>query len=181
MRGAGWDCRQSGSRLSSACPAAYHISHVAATSRTRWRHTMHVTERTTLAERTTDGHTRYDPTIIPPARVLLQPIAPPSILGLYGFAGATLIVAAHQAGLYGGSTSAQFLFPFAAFFGGLAQFMAGMWGYRARDGLATATHGMWGAFWMGYGVLQLLFAMHTLTEPTGRFPELGWWFIALAA
>lgn len=142
---------------------------------------MQVHERTVRAERTTNGHVGYDPTIVPPARVTLQPIAPPSILGLYGFAGATLIVAAHQAGLYGGSTSALFLFPFAAFFGGLAQFMAGMWGFRARDGLATAMHGMWGAFWMGYGVLQLLFATGTLTEPTGSFPELGWWFIALAA
>jgi succinate-acetate transporter protein len=142
---------------------------------------MQVRERRVHDEHVTNSHSHYDPTIVPPARVFLQPIAPPSILGLYGFAGATLIVAAHQAGLYGGSTSATFLFPFAAFFGGLAQFMAGMWGYRARDGLATAMHGMWGAFWMGYGVLQLLFAMHTLTEPTGRFPELGWWFIALAA
>lgn len=142
---------------------------------------MHVRERAIHDEHQIDGHTRYDPTVVPPARIFLQPIAPPSILGLYGFAGATLIVAAHQAGLYGGSTSAQFLFPFAAFFGGLAQFTAGMWGFRARDGLATAMHGMWGAFWMAYGVLQLLFATHTLTEPTGRFPELGWWFIALAA
>jgi len=142
---------------------------------------MHVQERRVREERLTNGHERYDPTLVPPARVMLQPVAPPSTLGLYGFAGATLIVAAHQAGLYGGSSSALFLFPFAAFFGGLAQFMAGMWGFRARDGLATAMHGMWGAFWMGYGVLQLLFATGTLTEPSGRFPELGWWFIALAA
>lgn len=119
--------------------------------------------------------------VAPPARVFLQPIAPPSILGLYGFAGATLIVAAHQAGWYGDTRSALFLFPFAAFFGGLAQFMAGMWSYRARDGLATAMHGMWGAFWMGYGVLNLLFATGTLTEPSGAFPELGYWFVALAA
>jgi len=142
---------------------------------------MQVHERTVRTERTTNGHDLYDPTVAPPARVFLQPIAPPSILGLYGFAGATFIVAAHQAGLYGASTSALFLFPFAAFFGGLAQFAAGMWGYRARDGLATAMHGMWGAFWMSYGVLQLLFATGTLTAPTGAFPELGWWFIALAA
>jgi succinate-acetate transporter protein len=122
-----------------------------------------------------------DAAIAPPARVVLQPIAAPSILGLYGFAGATLIVAANMAGWYGSPTSALFLFPFAAFFGGLAQFMAGMWGFRARDGLATAMHGMWGAFWMGYGLLNLLFATGTLTEPAGAFPELGWWFVALAA
>jgi succinate-acetate transporter protein/CBS domain-containing protein len=117
----------------------------------------------------------------PQARVFLQPIAAPSILGLYGFAGATLIVAANQAGLFGNPGSPTFLFPFAAFFGGLAQFMAGMWSYRARDGLATAMHGMWGAFWMAYGVLFLLIATGTLTAPAGAFPEVGWWFIALAA
>src|SRR5919198_1326377 len=34
-------------------------------------------------------------------RVVLQPVAAPSILGLYGFAGATFIVAANLAGWYG--------------------------------------------------------------------------------
>src|SRR3954466_6360031 len=79
-------------------------------------------------------------------RVFLQPIAAPSVLGLFGFAGATFIVAANMAGWYGGATSGRFLFPFAATFGGLAQFAAGMWAFRARDAVATAMHGMWGSF-----------------------------------
>jgi len=112
-------------------------------------------------------------------RVFLQPIAAPSILGLFGFAGATFIVAAQMAGWYGGEGSAQYLFPFAATFGGLAQFAAGMWAYRARDGIATAMHGMWGAFWMAYGVLHLLAATGTITLPAGEFPELGYWFLVL--
>jgi succinate-acetate transporter protein len=66
-------------------------------------------------------------------------------------------------------------------FGGLAQFLAGMWAYRARDAIATAMHGMWGAFWLAYGILNALFVTKVLTEPVGAFPELGWWFIALAA
>ncbi len=114
------------------------------------------------------------------ARIYLQPIAYPSILGLFGFAGATFVVAANLAGWYGSSTTPDYLFPFAAFFGGLAQFTAGMWAYRARDGLATAMHGMWGYFWMAYGILFLLFALGRLTPPTGAFPALGFWFIALA-
>ena len=114
-------------------------------------------------------------------RVVLQPIAAPSILGLFGFAGATFVVAAQLARWYGTPASGQFLFPFAAFFGGLAQFTAGMWAYRARDGLATAMHGMWGSFWMAYGLLFLLGATRTLTLPTGTFTELGFWFLALAA
>lgn len=115
-----------------------------------------------------------------PARVYLQPIAAPSILGLYAFAGATLIVAAELAGWYGDARTASYLFPFAAAFGGVAQFAAGMWAYRARDAIATAMHGMWGSFWIGYGILYLLFATGTLTEPQGPFPALGFWFIALA-
>ncbi len=112
-------------------------------------------------------------------RVMLQPIAAPSILGLFGFAGATFVVAAHLAGWYGGSESDLFLFPFAAMFGGLAQFLAGMWAYKARDGIATAMHGMWGSFWLAFGILNLLVAVGAYTLPTGSFPELGFWFLAL--
>jgi succinate-acetate transporter protein len=115
-----------------------------------------------------------------PARVYLQPIAAPSILGLFGFAGATFVVAANLAGWYGSSTTPDYIFPFAAFFGGLAQFLAGMWAFKARDGLATAMHGMWGSFWMAYGLLWALIAAGTVTMPTGAFPALGFWFIVLA-
>jgi uncharacterized protein len=114
-------------------------------------------------------------------RVMLQPIAAPSILGLFGFSGATFIVAAHLAGWYGSTQSPAFLFPFAAMFGGLAQFLAGMWAFKARDGVATAMHGMWGSFWLAYGLLNLLVAVGVYTIPTGSFPELGYWFLALSA
>ena len=114
------------------------------------------------------------------AQISLQPIAAPSILGLYGFAGATFMVAANMAHWYGNDNSVLYLFPFAAMFGGLAQFLAGMWAFRARDGVATAMHGMWGSFWMSYGILYLLVAAGKLTIPE-RFPELGYWFVVLAA
>lgn len=113
-------------------------------------------------------------------RTFLQPIAAPSILGLYGFAGSTLIVAAHLAGWYGTSETPVYLVPFTAFFGGLAQFLAGMWAYRARDGIATAMHGMWGSFWMGLGVLEILTVGGVIPPNEGAFPALGFWFIALA-
>lgn len=115
-------------------------------------------------------------------RIFLQPIAAPSILGLFGFAGATFMVAAHMAGWYGTATSPVYLAPFAAMFGGLAQFAAGMFAYRARDGLATAMHGMWGSFWLAYGLLYLLVAVGAITVPApgATFTELGYWFLALA-
>jgi succinate-acetate transporter protein len=114
-------------------------------------------------------------------RVVLQPIAAPSVLGLFGFAGATFIVAGHMAGWYGNPTTDLYLAPFAAMFGGLAQFLAGMWAYRARDAVATAMHGMWGSFWLAFGLLNLLVA--TGSVHTGRTMDtaFGMWFVALAA
>ncbi len=114
-------------------------------------------------------------------RVILQPIAAPSILGLYGLAGATFMVAAQMAHWFGSSSTTLLLIPFAAVFGGLAQFLAGMWAYKARDGVATAVHGMWGAFWMAFGVLAFLISSGRAPKPTGALsPELGCWFIVLA-
>lgn len=118
----------------------------------------------------------------PEPRVILQPIAAPSILGLYGLAGATFMVAAYMTHWFGSSSTTLLLVPFAAFFGGLAQFLAGMWAYKARDGVATAVHGMWGAFWMGFGVLTVLMSFGRAPQPAGAFfPELGYWYIVLAA
>jgi len=124
------------------------------------------------------------------SRVFLQPIAAPSILGLYGLAGATFIVAAQTAHWFGPSNPADITFattmrlvPFAAIFGGLAQFLAGMWAYKARDGVATAVHGTWGGFWMAFGVLALLMSAGRVPVPGSLMmvPEMGYWFIVLAA
>jgi succinate-acetate transporter protein len=69
----------------------------------------------------------------------------------------------------------------AIFFGGVAQFSAGLFAYRARDALATAMHGIWGAFWLAWGLYQLLVASGSITGVTGfHFPAMGFWFIALA-
>jgi uncharacterized protein len=115
-------------------------------------------------------------------RVVLQPIAAPSILGLAGFAGATFIVASNLAGWWGTSHSPLALAPFAAMFGGLAQFMAGMWSYRARDAIATLAHGTWGSFWLAYLILNILVGTKVVAEPTPWYhnPEVGMWFFALA-
>jgi succinate-acetate transporter protein len=117
-----------------------------------------------------------------PPRVFLQPIAAPSILGLAGFAGATFIVASNLAGWWGTPASPLVLAPFAAMFGGLAQFMAGMWAYKARDAIATLAHGTWGSFWLAYLILNILVATHVLVQPTPWYhnPEVGFWFFALA-
>jgi succinate-acetate transporter protein len=119
------------------------------------------------------------------SQIPLAPAAPriaePWVLGLYGMAGATFVVAAHLAGWYGGPGSAWLLVPFAAVLGGLAQFLAGMWAYAAGDALATAMLGTWGSFWLAYGLVHALAGAGRLSVPQGAVPELGFWFIALAA
>lgn len=86
-------------------------------------------------------------------RVFLTPYAPPSIIGLYGFMGATLMVGSWQAGWYGNSKTGLVLIPFAAIFGGVFQGAAAFPALRARDGLAAGIHATWGAFWIGLGIL----------------------------
>jgi succinate-acetate transporter protein len=117
------------------------------------------------------------------SRVVLTPIAAPSILGLFGFAGATFMVGAHLAGWYGSPTYGLLIFPFATTFGGIAQFTAAIWSYRARDGLATAMHGMWGAFWLAFGILWGAVAAGAIPAPAGfhdpALSPLGYWFIVL--
>lgn len=116
-------------------------------------------------------------------RVFLQPIAAPSILGLYGFAAATFMVTAYLVGWYGTSSSPLLIFPFATAAGGIAQGVAALWAYKARDGLATAIHGIWAAFWLGYGFLNFMIALKLIPAPLphAAVPELGYWFFVLGA
>ena len=116
-------------------------------------------------------------------RVFLQPIAAPSILGLFGFAAATFMVTAYLVGWYGTSTSPLLIFPFATAAGGIAQGAAALWAFKARDGLATAVHGIWAAFWLGYGFVNFMIALKLIPAPAphAAVPELGYWFFALAA
>src|SRR3954453_12444417 len=88
-------------------------------------------------------------------RVFLQPIAAASALGLAGFSVATLMVSLIQAGWLGHWSDMGVVGLFAMTFGGIAQFAAGLWSFKARDIVATVAHGMWGSFWLAFGLLQI--------------------------
>jgi len=92
----------------------------------------------------------------PGVTIFLRPIAPPAALGLAGFAGSTWITASWIAGWWGNAQSPGVFFPFVAFWGGLAQFLAGLKGYHARDTLVTVIHVLWGSFWMSAGLLWFM-------------------------
>src|SRR5690349_22296956 len=115
-------------------------------------------------------------------RVFLQPIAAPSALGLAGFSVATLMVATIQAKWWGSPADFRGVAPFCLTFGGIAQFLAGMWSYRARDVVATLAHGMWGAFWIAFGILQILILSGKIPAPVpgAANDPLGLWFFGLA-
>jgi uncharacterized protein len=119
----------------------------------------------------------------PPARIYLTPIAPPVTLGLFGFFASTMIVSTWILGWWGTPTgSPPTMFEIAAMFGGVAQFAAGLWSFRARDYIGSALLTMWGTYWMAWGFLQALAANHTITIPPLSTPQPGFavWFIPLA-
>jgi succinate-acetate transporter protein len=89
----------------------------------------------------------------PQVQIFLKPIAPPAALGLAGFAGSTFIASSYIANWWGGPESPTIFFPFVGIFGGLAQFIAGLYGFQARDTLVTVINTMWGSFWMAIGIL----------------------------
>ncbi|KAL3477428.1 GPR1/FUN34/yaaH family-domain-containing protein [Aspergillus californicus] len=118
----------------------------------------------------------------PKVTIFLQPIAAPAALGLAGFSGSTFITASYIARWWGDESSPTIFFPFVAFWGGLGQFVAGFFGYAARDTLITVIHVLWGSFWMSIGLLYLLVATgalppHPIHE---HFPELAAWMVVLA-
>jgi succinate-acetate transporter protein len=122
-----------------------------------------------------------DGTVRPPARIALRPIAPPATLGLWGFFAATFVVSTWILGWWGNKQSPATFFETAALFGGLVQFLAGLWSFRARDYIASALLTMWGTYWMAWGLLQALQVDKVL--PVASFstpqPQFAVWFIPL--
>ena len=74
-------------------------------------------------------------------------IANPAALGLAGFALTTFLLSAKNAGLPVGDAFLGFAF----FYGGLAQFCAGMWEFPSGNTFGATAFTSYGAFWMGTG------------------------------
>jgi hypothetical protein len=111
-------------------------------------------------------------------------LAAPSVLGLFGLFAATVVYGSTLAGWWGGTASPILVFPFVTMLGGLAQLIACVWAHRDRDELAAAVHGVWSAFWLAFGVYELLVTVGKLPQPvTGRANavDFGMWFVPLAA
>jgi succinate-acetate transporter protein len=80
------------------------------------------------------------------------PAADPAPLGLAGFALTTFLLSGHNASWI---PDLIWLGP-AIFYGGLAQFCAGMWEFRNRNVFGATAFSTYGAFWMGLGLFVIL-------------------------
>lgn len=118
---------------------------------------------------------------VAPAQVFLQPIASPWGLGLLSLSITTFVIGAFMARWYGAATTPVLMLPFVLMVGGLTTLLASMWMFRARDVLGTVALGIWGAFWLGYGLFYYWASRGVYAGNLGAFPEFGWFFFALAA
>jgi succinate-acetate transporter protein len=80
------------------------------------------------------------------------PAADPAPLGLAGFALTTFLLSGHNASFI----PDLIWVGFALFYGGMAQFAAGMWEFRNRNVFGATAFSTYGGFWMGIGVFVVL-------------------------
>jgi succinate-acetate transporter protein len=77
-------------------------------------------------------------------------IADPGPLGLAAFAMTTFVLSAFNAGLVSDEKLKAVVLPLALFYGGLAQFMAGMWEFRKANTFGALAFTSFGAFWLSF-------------------------------
>ncbi|GAC1514349.1 MAG: GPR1/FUN34/YaaH family transporter [Chloroflexota bacterium] len=104
------------------------------------------------------------------------PVADPAPLGLAGFALTTILLSGVNAGLI--THNPLTFVGMALFYGGLGQFMAGMWEFRNRNTFGATAFSSYGAFWMGLGILFVFDVLGKLTPTTAFFGGEGAiWFL----
>ncbi|MGH7123397.1 MAG: hypothetical protein ACREFI_03425, partial [Stellaceae bacterium] len=118
----------------------------------------------------------------PQARIFLQPIAAPSVLGYFALGSALIIWGSWFAQGWGTEKDPSSFFPFLLLFGGVGQLAASLWSYRARAAVAAALHGSWAAFFLGVALIYLLATAHTIVVPVrgAAWPSLGQWLIYMS-
>jgi succinate-acetate transporter protein len=106
----------------------------------------------------------------------IRAVADPAPLGLGAFALTTFILSVHNA--FGGNVAPLLAFyGFAIFYGGLAQFMAGMFEFRNGNAFGATAFATYGAFWMGLAAFVGLVLMGKVTAPEVT-QSLGWILLA---
>lgn len=105
-------------------------------------------------------------------------IANPAALGLAAFALTTFLLSIHNA--MGVTREPLLVFwGFALFYGGLAQFAAGMWEFKTGNTFGATAFSTYGAFWLGVGATVFLVLWGKLA-PTDVTSTLAWILTAFA-
>lgn len=104
-------------------------------------------------------------------------IANPAALGLGGFALTTFVISTHNA--FPSQAPDLTWIGLAFFYGGLAQFAAGMWEFKAGNTFGATAFSTYGAFWMSLATFVLLALNgHIAAADAGK--DIGWFFLAFA-
>jgi succinate-acetate transporter protein len=108
------------------------------------------------------------------------PAADPAPLGLAAFALTTFLLSGNNASFI---PAAVWIGP-ALFYGGLAQFCAGMWEFRNRNVFGATAFSTYGGFWMGLGIVILLTSLSksfaAALTGTNLTNGLAWFLLAFA-
>jgi succinate-acetate transporter protein len=104
-------------------------------------------------------------------------IANPGPIGLSGFALTTLVLSAWNAGILKGA-DVLIVIGLAVFYGGIAQFSAGMWEFRTGNTFGATAFTSYGAFWLSFAALFIPafgIAFGSKTGPSGA--ALAWYLL----
>ena len=102
-------------------------------------------------------------------------IGDPAPLGLAAFALTTFVLSLFNAGLLS-EAGEPVVFSLGLFYGGLAQFAAGMWEFKNKNTFGATAFTSYGAFWLAFWGLEQFYASDI--PPTALEVGLGWILIA---
>ena len=102
-------------------------------------------------------------------------VADPTALGLAGFGLTTFVLSVHNAGW----APDVVWIGLALFYGGMAQFTAGMWEFKNRNTFGATAFSSYGAFWLSLAAFALL-ALFGKVSTSDLSKDLGWFVLAFA-
>jgi succinate-acetate transporter protein len=130
---------------------------------------MEASSAQTREMRADDGQT--DPTVGASARhdvnFVPSPIADPGPLGLAAFALTTFVLSMFNAGLVS-EKGEPIVFGLALMYGGIAQFVAGLWEFRTGNTFGALAFTSYGAFWLSFWAYVQFYAPKIPTADAGH-------------
>jgi succinate-acetate transporter protein len=100
-------------------------------------------------------------------------VADPAPLGLAGFAMTTLFISFGNANIITEAGAGIFVLGAAAFYGGLAQLLAGMWEFKRGNTFGATAFSSFGAFWLTYWWIVTHLSAGDIHQALGLF-DLAW-------